>query len=362
MAGVTAGELGVRAVLLERKHLPGRKLLMCGNNRCNLTSSKSVEEMVAAYGDPVGEFLRPALSAFPPRELRQWLSRQGLATTVHQDGRVFPRSEKADDVLHLFTDALRDAGVPLVVNSPVREVRAEEGGFRVVCSGLELRTPHLLMATGGVSYPKTGSVGDGQRYARALGHKVVPYRPGLAGFDLAESWLAVAPDASVPDCELRLVVDGETVASTAGEILFTRRGARGPAMVDASRIVARRRLRDFVFEVDLCPSLPAPELRGLVGQRLRPGVGVARALAGWLVPRHLSRDFVRNALELDPGARAAEGDDRLAGEVARRLKRWVLHPLKPRPLKEAMVTVGGVCLGEVACATMECVRRICTTT
>ncbi len=116
MAAVTAGELGLKALVLERRHRPGLKLLITGNNRCNLSHLSPPEELLRAYGEPCAAFLRPAIEALPPNKLCNYLKSNGLQTTVLRDGRVYPISERADDVLHFFLDRLRELAVPLTLN------------------------------------------------------------------------------------------------------------------------------------------------------------------------------------------------------------------------------------------------------
>ena len=360
MAAVTAAECGLRGLVLERKHLPGRKLLMCGNNRCNLSFSAGVAELVAAYGDPVAGFIRPSLEAFPPAQLRAWFAERGLETKVHKDGRIFPRSDRADDVLHCFTDRLRELSAPLVVNCPVSAVDRDGDGFEVATHCFSARCAHVLLTTGGVSYPKTGSVGDGQRFAKKLGHTVVPYRPGLVGFELSDQWLRGYDGAAFAGATVRLVHAGRVLGETSGEILLTRWGARGPAMVDASRIVARQCLSDYEFLVDLYPKSSESELQRqiLASFRRRPGQGLRSALAGWLLPATLADDFITRVLGMKSDRVAVAADGELAQTIARRVKAWSLRPRRPRGLKEAMVTVGGVHLDEVDSATMQ--SRCCS--
>lgn len=288
MAGVLAGELGLRTIVLESRPKPGRKLLMCGNNRCNLTSALTAAEMLANFGDPVAPFLEPALSAFPPNALRDWFHKNGLQTKIQHDGRVYPQSEKAADVHHFFTDHLAQYGVSLMLNTFAREIYPnKQGGLTVKTDNMNLDAPCVLIATGGVSYPKTGSVGDGQKMALALGHKITPYRPGLAGFDMSPAWINANPMRSIPDVTLKIIVNGKPFATTHGFLEIERYGIGGPAVTNASRIIARHNLKNYSFEADV------------------------------------------------------NG------------KCWKLDPIRVRPLKEAMVTVGGVALGDVDPTTLE---------
>lgn len=361
MAAVTAAEQGLRTVLIERKTKPGRKILLCGNNRCNLSSSKTVDGMVEAYGEPVGEFLRPALDAFSSEELLAWFEGKGLPVSVHKDGRIFPASEKADDVLHVFTDALRANDVPLIYNSPVTGVTSTEEGYCVETDSLEIECEHLLIATGGVSYPKTGSVGDGQKIARSLGHKVVPYRPGLVGFVMKESWLHDHAGSSFMGAKVDIIVKGREVASTFGEILCNSWGLSGPAMVNASRIIARQNLRDYEFVIDLKPELSEAELLQLLAGRVEKRGGrcsLSDILANAFVPKAMCRDFISRVLKLDAGLMVTAGGGADLKKIVTKLKSWRLVSTSTRPLKEAMVTVGGVELGSVDSQTMQ--SKICS--
>jgi predicted flavoprotein YhiN len=300
MAGVAAGEAGLRAVILERCPKPGRKLLMCGNNRCNLTTSKPTREFLADYGDPVGSFLEEAITAFPPDKLRNWCHKNGLVTKMQRDKRVYPQSERAIDVHHLFTDLLAKYGIGIMLNSPVQKL---ETGFKVSTANLELTAKYVLVATGGVSYPKTGSVGDGQKMAAALGHKVLPYRPGLAGFNLPQHNLR-----AMDDITLTILSNGKPVAETRGALEIEKYGISGPAVINACRIISRQNLQNVTFEI-----------------------------RGADTPVCTSRSKGRQ--ECLPHNKSS--------------KMWKVKPNKPRPLKETMTTVGGVTLDEVNPQTME---------
>lgn len=289
MAGVTAGERKIRAIILERCPKPGRKLLMCGNNRCNLTSALPVKDMLADFGEPVAPFIEPALSAFPPAALRDWFHKNGLPTKMQRDKRVYPQSERASDVHHCFTDLLAKYNIGLMLNSTVQKiVPLKNGEWMVQTDSAELTARCVLVATGGVSYPKTGSVGDGQKWASALGHKILPYRPGLAGFDMPPDWISKNPaPRTIPNVKLNIITGGKTVATTEGFLEIEKYGLGGPVITDASRIIARQNLKNYHFET---------EVNG---------------------------------------------------------KKWTLNPVRVRPLKEAMVTVGGIALNDIDPRTME---------
>ena len=200
---------------------------------------------------------------------------------------MYPHSEKAIDVHHLFTDLLAQYNVGLMLNSQVKKVSLAKGMLLVTTETLELSARAVLIATGGVSYPKTGSVGDGQKMAAALGHKVQPFRPGLTGFNMPPNWLQRTPLRAAEEITLTIQSNGKTIGITRGTLDIEKYGISGPAVLNASRIIARENLNNYTFEIR-------------------------------------------------QGSKCVE-----------------IHPVKPRPLKEAIVTVGGVTLDEVNPQTME---------
>lgn len=314
MAAATAAELEMPALLLERRHRLGLKLLMCGNNRCNISHDFSAGQMLHAYGEPVAAFLRPALEAFPPAQLRRWFQKLNLNTVVKQDDRIYPSSEKADDVLHAFADFLRDRHFPYVMNCPVREIRKREAGFEVITeNGLSFEADRVLVATGGVSYPKTGSVGDGLKFASALGLKTTPLRAGLVAVETDLPWLVNTRDTDIPDVKVTVADNaGKTVAEIRGNLLCNPGILRGSAVFDATRLCARQNLTGFRLTLDLFP----------VGN-----VSLQR------LPREVAMS--------------------LKGMPAAKLREIPVPVLAVRPLKEAIVTVGGVALQEIDPETMQ---------
>lgn len=348
MAACSAAEAGLRCLLVERRHRPGLKLLLCGNNRCNISHAGSAEALSQAYGHPVGPFLRPALENFPPARLREWFAAAGLPTTVLKD-RIYPRSEKADDVLHCFTDCLREREVPLLLNCPVRRLRRDADGFTVEADGVILRAPRVILATGGVSYPKTGSVGDGQRFAEELGLRVEPLRPGLAALEGSQPWQAALPpgrELNLPAVTLELRSGNATVETFSGNLLLDGLLLRGTAAFDAARCAARRQLEPFSVRLNLFPGLSATVL----AQRLQSAWQKCRQTADALNVLGLDRDFCQ---ALAPLLTPQAGN---WPELAARLQQLDCGPVTPRPVKEAITTIGGIALDEIDPETLECRR------
>ncbi len=286
--GCLAGARNLGTLILERKHKPGRKLMMCGNGRCNLTKDIPPAQMLQDLGEPMSAFLGPALQACTPAMVQSWFQQHNVPLKRMDDRRVFPHSEQAADVVHALTDALRDTGTALCLNAPVTHVdRLSKGGFHVATASFSVCARSVLIATGGVSYPKTGSVGDGQKFAKALGHALKPYRPGLIGFVAAHPWIQAHAGTTFETATFRVFCNDRKIYEGQGQMDCETWGLGGAAAYNASRCVARQELRDFAIE--------------------------------WTV----GRDTVR------------------------------LRNPETRPLKEAIVTIGGVPLNEVNPATME---------
>ncbi len=289
MAACYAGEFGLSVLLLERKHRAGSKLLMCGNGRCNLTSDLAVDDMLAQFGDEVSPFISSAISEFSSADLQKWFKDNRVPVMRTNDGKVFPASERASDVVHCFTDKLRSAGVSLCLNTPVERIEKLDGVVKVITTNFSVNARKVLITTGGVSYPKTGSVGDGQRFSKELGHKVAPFRPGLVGIAWESKWLSDNFSARFEKSVVNIFDGEKKIGETCGLVECERWGLGGGAVLNATRILSRKNVRQPVVEI---------------------------IIKGERTPIRIDN-------------------------------------LRTRPLKEAMVTVGGVVMDEVNPETME---------
>ena len=244
-ASVAAG-CGLGCLVVERKARLGAKVLMTANGRCNFTKDLTAEQMLADLGEPVASFARPALTACPPARILGGFHALGVRTKRMADGRYFPASEKAADIVHAFGDLLRDREVPLLFNTPVTGLAATRQGFLLSTKAFTLSARKVLVATGGLSFPKTGSVGDGQNFARALGHRIEPCRAGLTGFDAR-----VPRVARYEDARARVLVDGAVACQYRGEVEFERWGVTGAAVYNCQRWIARHRAAQAPFALEL---------------------------------------------------------------------------------------------------------------
>ncbi len=249
-AAAVAAERKIPCVVIERKARLGSKVLMTANGRCNFTKDISAERMLKDIGEPVASFVRPAISSCPPSAVAAALKSRGLRVKRMTDGRLFPASEKAADVAHIFGDALRDKGVPVVTNCPVTGIQPMKNGFIVATDNFTVWAKSVLVATGGVSFPKTGSVGDGQRFARELGLAVEPCRAGLVGCDTDDRAVLSRAGRRFEKAKASVIVDGREVFSSEGEVEFEPTGLSGAAVYNCTRHVARKGFSGWSLALD----------------------------------------------------------------------------------------------------------------
>jgi predicted Rossmann fold flavoprotein len=345
---------GVRTLLLEKNARLGIKLHISGGGKCNITHAGPMHDVRMAFEPNEARFLRLPFLRFTNEDVLGLLHARGVETYVRPDGRVFPVSGRADDVVDALAWHARDAGAELRCNAPAERLEAEGSRIRGVrVHGQRLPAASVILATGGVSYPKTGTTGEGFRWARELGHTVLPLRPALAPIYLEPVPPADWSGVALRDCLLRARAGGKIISRWRGDLLFTHTGISGPTALGVSRDVALALERGPVsLDVDLLPDRPPEELAAeLTSTEHRAARrGVRSLLDTWLpnriVPAVLEQSGVDSATPLNQLSRS--GRNRLLET----LKGWPLGSARVVPLERGEVTAGGVALDEVDPATM----------
>jgi len=346
---MAAAAAGKKALLVERNPRPGRKLLVSGSGQCNITHRGEVDDFIRHYGKN-GRFLRPALHAFPPEALLDFFRTRGLEFIVREDGKIFPETLKAGDVLRRLVEEVGEERI--MARTRVVGVERITGGFLVRVASAErketLFAARLVLSTGGLSYPGTGSTGDGYAFARDLGHSLVDPRPALTGV-LSPGFRGLSGN-SFSLVEVNLLRDGMRVATSCGDFLFTHRGVTGPAVLDLSRSMERGDLLTVDF---LHPEKPEDVADRL---RLECKVRAREQASSYLASPPITRALAEHILR----AGGIPGDKKL-GDLNKREMRYLADSLSrfPVPVRElegfdsAMTTAGGVALNEVNPKTME---------
>ena len=355
MAAGRAAEAGAETLLLEKMRRPGRKLEITGAGRCNLTNVSPLAEFIEHF-EPNGRFLRQAFSQFFASEQVDFFSERGLATVTERGGRVFPASGRAQDVVETLCRWVAERGVTVGTLSPVRRLLVD--GHRVVGVALPRGRVHradaVVLATGGASYPATGSTGDGYELARSVGHKVVPIRPALVPLETAGRTARDLQGLSLKNVTLSARMDGKKQAQAFGEMLFTHFGLSGPIVLALSRKVvdALRAGEKVTVSIDLKPAL---DERQLEARLLRDLTAHGRQKFGTLLKGLLPRKLIPVCAES-----TGISPDKLAHQVTaperKRLRVWLkdfrLDVAGHRPFEEAIITAGGVDTREVDPRTM----------
>ena len=357
MAATVAAERGRRVLLLEQEPSCGRKLRITGKGRCNVCNDCGEVRSFLQHVPANPKFLYACLSRFGPRETMSFFESCGVALKVERGNRVFPQSDRAQDVVHALERRMRRAGVS-VLHAQAREILTRDGAVRGVATDQgECACAHVLIATGGASYPLTGSRGDGYRFARSLGHTVTPLRPSLVPLECAGEDCGEMQGFSLKNVTLR-AFDGQgaEIFSELGEMMFTHFGVTGPLVLSASAHMRSAARGPYRLEIDLKPGLrdeqlDARLLRDFEKNKNKQFQNALDALAGRsMIPVLVRRSGIPPMLPVHSVTRQQRQG------LLRLLKAFPLTVTGPRPLSEAIVTAGGVSVEEVDPRTMRSKR------
>lgn len=370
MAATQSAEMGAKTLLLEKMERPGRKLRITGKGRCNLTNIVSMPEFIDHFGRN-GRFLRQTFSRFFSNDLVEFFEQLGVKTVTERGGRVFPTSEKAQDVVDALTSLVKRKGVMVVTGSPVERLIIENGIIR----GVEVstisskgdapspshavkqvyRSDYVIIATGGASYPATGSTGDGYHLAKSAGHTIVSIRPALVPLETAGTSASKLQGLSLRNVTVTLTVDGKKKNTAMGEMLFTHFGISGPIILSLSgdAVDALQSNHTVAVSIDLKPALDEAKLEDRL---LRDFAQQGKKYFHTFLKGFLPRKLIPVCIELT-GLNSDKLCHQITSAERKILRTWLkdfrLTVTGHRPLNEAIITAGGVDTKEVDPRTME---------
>lgn len=353
MSAITAARSGSRVLLLERNGRLGKKLLITGKGRCNVTNDCSAEEVLQNVPRN-GRFLYSAMTAFPPERAKTFFEENGCPLKTERGNRVFPQSDKAQTVLTSLERSMREAGVEIRGERAVHILTRENRVSGVQTENGSFAAKWVILATGGVSYPATGSTGDGYAMAKELGHTVVEPVGNLVPLEIAGDDCPDMQGLSLRNVGVKLLNDkGKILYQDFGELLFTHFGVSGPTVLSASCHLKGESCR---LVLDLKPALNAGKLdarilRDLDMYRNRT---MENALTD-LLPRSMIPVVLRR-LEIPAGLQANALTKQKRRELVDLLKSFSLPILGKRPVSEAIITSGGIRVSEIDPKTMESKR------
>lgn len=360
IAAGRAAMLGAKVVLLEKMEKPARKLRITGKGRCNITSMKSLEDYLKEIS-PEPRFLRQAFGAFFNQDIIELLEQNGVATKVERGERVFPVSEKAWDVAEAIVNWAKKNGVEIYNHSQVEGLTIENNtinGINVINSKSgskeKISCNCVIIATGGKSYPATGSTGDGYRLAEVAGHKIQNLHPSLVGIETQQVYKS-AIGIELRNISATIWIDGKKRVSEFGEANFTEYGLDGPIILRLSRLIVESKIagRKVEISLDLKPALDNQKLEArLQRDIIELGKKDIKSLLKQLLPSLLIDVFV-DILKINPNKPV----NQLNGEEKKRLvnllKDFRFEVAGYRGWNEAIITAGGVSIKEINPKTME---------
>ncbi|MCK5170718.1 MAG: NAD(P)/FAD-dependent oxidoreductase, partial [Bacteroidales bacterium] len=362
MAAGQSAELGAKVLVLERMSRPGRKLGITGKGRCNITNTAPLAEFIRQV-QPNGRFLRSSFSEFFSDELIEFFNNIGVKTVIERGGRVFPESGKAVELVKSMTNWCKNKGVTIKTNFRVKNLIIEDDRVLGVKGILgengkqeeSFLAEKVIVTTGGVSYPATGSTGDGYELAKSVGHKINPVWPSLVPLETEGTKAKQLNGLELKNIKGTVWIDGKKAGEDFGELTFTSFGISGPIVLSLSRLIvpALKEKKDIIFSIDLKSALDDKKLDNRLLRDLKEkGNETFGNILSGLLPKILIPVCIQ-----DTNIDSTKFGHQITSNERKELKKWLKNfnfkVTGHRPFKEAIITVGGVDTNEVNQKTME---------
>lgn len=355
LAAGSAAETGGRVLVLEKMKQEGRKLLITGKGRCNITNNAEVAEFIK-HVHPNGRFLRPAFGQFFSADILQLLHKFGVETALERGGRYFPSSNKSADVLSALLKWVHERKVEIRCGQRVEKLLIEDQNIQgVQANGQEFRAPKVILATGGKSYPATGSNGDGYELARSAGHSLVPVRPSLVPLETGGGLAQKLQGLNLKNVRATVWINDKKCGEDFGEMLFTHFGLSGPIILTLSRTVVDALHQKSKVEVslDLKPALDEQKLDARLLRDLDEfgKKRISNLFRSWL-PTSMIPVFIE-VLGIDSEKEGHQLSSKERKRIRNLMKDFRFTITGHRSFKEAIITAGGIPTTEISSKTME---------
>lgn len=355
IAAIAAAEEGHEVHLYEKNEKLGKKIYITGKGRCNVTNACQPEDF---FGNVVtnGKFLYSSFYGFTNQDMMDFLEQEGCRLKTERGQRVFPESDKSSDVIRALANSLEKRGVSVHLRHTVEDVWIEEGECKGLCfpGNRKEAFDRIIVATGGLSYPTTGSTGDGYRFAKEAGHKVTECFPALVPFETAESVVKDLQGLALKNVEVKVLKGKKVLYQDFGEMLFTHFGVSGPVLLSASSYVAKMLKKGpLELSIDLKPALTREQLDGRILRDFEGSLNKQyKNSLGGLFPSKLIPVMVERS-GIDPDKKVNEVTRQERQQLVEAIKNFRLTLTNLRGYHEAIITQGGVSVKEVDPATME---------
>lgn len=355
-AGIIAAGMaslaGKEVYLFEKNNRIGRKLYITGKGRCNITNAAPIDEFFD-YIVSNKSFLYSSLYSFTNEDTIILFNKLGLKTKVERGNRVFPESDKSSDVIKVFMKFLDDSKVRLLLDTQVKSIERQGNKFIVSTNKNSLVFDKIIITTGGVSYPLTGSTGDGYKFAEKFGHTIVSPKPSLVPIEVKEDWIKDLQGLSLKNVSLKSAYKGKIIHEEFGEMLFTHFGISGPIVLTTSNFIHNYLGKDIKFSIDFKPALDYEKLdnRMLRDFKDQPNKLLKNSLNGLLPQRIIPLVIEISQIDPEKNINQIRKDERTS--LINIIKNFPLTYKSLRPIKEAIITSGGVSTKEINPSTME---------
>ncbi len=355
LAAGRAAELGGKVLVLEKMRNEGRKLLITGKGRCNITNNATIGEFIT-HVFPNGKFLRNAFSQYYSEDIINLLEKYGVDVSLERGGRYFPTSNKAADILRALLQWVNELGVEIKTGYRVEKLLVEDNKIQGVrANGENFLAKKVILATGGKSYPATGSTGDGYELARRVGHKIEKPIPALVPVETKGSTAQKLQGLNLRNVKAVVWIDGKKAGEAFGEMIFTHFGLSGPIILTLSRIMVKALQNEQKVEItiDLKPALDEQKLdkrlqRDLNEHGKKQLINIFRS---WL-PSSMIPVFIE-LLQLDPEKACHQVSGKERKKIRHLMKNMPFEISHNRSFKEAIITAGGIPTNEIRPKTME---------
>ena len=355
MAAGRAAERGLKVLILEKMKKPGRKLLLTGKGRCNITNDKPISEFIKRVY-PNGRILRTAFSNFYSHDILDLLAKYGVPAALERGGRYFPISNKAVDVFRAFMKWNQDLGVKILTGYRVEKLIVDDNSIAgVQANGNKIMAKSVILCTGGKSYSATGSNGEGYELAKQVGHTIEKIRPSLVPLETEGDVAKKLQGLTLKNVTAIVWVNGKKAGEGFGEMLFTHFGLSGPIILTLSRIVVDELNNKNKVEItiDLKPALDEQKLDSRLIRDLNEHgkKKIGNLFKSWLPSSMIP--FVIDLLDLDPEKECHQVSSKERKQIRLLLKNLRFNVTNYRSFNEAIITAGGVSMKEISSKTME---------
>jgi len=355
LAAGRAAELGGKVLVLEKMRQEGRKLLITGKGRCNISNNTAISDFIK-HVNPNGRFLRNAFSQFFSTDIINLLQKQGVETILERGGRYFPASNKSADVLQALLKWTNKLNVEIRCGHRVEKLFVENETMQgIQANGQKFTTRRVILATGGNSYPATGSNGEGYELARQVGHSIVKVRPALVPLETEGNMAQKLQGLTLKNVKVAVWVENKKTGEGFGEMIFTHFGLSGPIILTLSRIIVDELHKNNKVEItiDLKPALDEQKLdRRLLRDLNEHGKKKINNVFRYWLPSTMVPVFI-DLLGLDTEKECHQISSKERKQIRYLLKNLRFRITNHRPFKEAIITAGGVSTNEIFSKTME---------